>query len=165
MRLIDFPPFTSVDPGNWPGLTLLAATALLEAEGEPEDGQLAVAYVCCNRARYHGWDLTRAILGNDLKAYDDGRPYEIFSCWNDDYRRQVQNRLHGMTTAMWELFYRLACAAYWKFEDDPTYGAYFYLNVELTKQIRGGSLPAWWDVDTESDSEVVLGRHTFRRRR
>ena len=52
-------------------LTLLAATVKMEAEGEPYAGKLAVAFVICNRARYHGRSLKDVIFD----------PYD-FSCWN-----------------------------------------------------------------------------------
>jgi hypothetical protein len=152
-------------PDHWPGLTLLAATVFLEAEGELELGQLAVAFNPCNRARYHGWELHRAILGGDMKAYDDGKPYEIYSCWNDDYQRAARLRLSKMADLTWIHFYRLAAAAWWEFVADPSRGGYFYLNPELTRKIRGGNLPDWWESDTDSESEVVIGNHAFRKRR
>lgn len=165
MRLIDRP-VASASPEMWPGLTLLAATVFLEAESEPEPGQLAVAFNPCNRARYHGWELHKAILGPDGKAYDDGRPWEAYSCWNDDYRGQARNRLAGMFDPTWIYFYRLAAAAYWRFLPDPSNGAYFYLNPVLTKQIRPShDLPDWWTIDADPASEINLGRHAFRRHR
>lgn len=165
MRLIDRAT-ASAAPEMWPGLVLLAMTAFLEAEGEPEEGQLAVAYNPCNRARREGVELHSAILGIDMKAYNDGRPYEIYSCWNDDYRRQAYNRATGITDGAWEHFFKLACAAWWQLTPDPSNGAYFYLNVEETKRIRPNhDLPDWWDIDGEPASEVVIGRHTFRRHR
>ena len=165
MRLIDRPNIQAA-PEMWPGLTLLAATVFLEAENQPELGQLAVAFNPVNRARSHGWELHRAILGNDMKAYDDGKAYEVYSCWNDDYRLQARSRLQYMSDEGWEYFYSLAAAAWWDLRKDPSGGAYFYLNPDLTKQIRPGhDLPGWWESDADPASEVVLGDHAFRRRR
>ena len=149
----------------WPGLTLLAVTCYLEAENEPEDGQLAVAFNPCNRARLNGWELHRAILGSDVKAYDDGKPWEAYSCWNDDYRMKARLRVADMSDKVFQHFFRLAVIAWWELKADPSNNAYFYLNPELTRQIRGGSLPDWWDIDGDPASELRLGRHVFRRLR
>jgi len=165
MRLIDRPESMSA-PEHWPGITLLAATVFLEAESEPEAGQLAVAFNPCNRSRINNWELHRSILGRDLKAYGDGLPYEIYSCWNDDYQRAAQYRLTQMPDLTWHYFYKLAVAAWWDYLKDPGNGSYFYLNAELTRQLRpAGDLPGWWATDTDPASEVVIGKHTFRRRR
>lgn len=142
-------------PDHWPGLTLLAATVMLEAEAEPEDGQLAVAFNPCNRARLTGDELHTVILGRNARA---GDKYEPYSCWNLDYAQAARNRLSKMPDVQWQYFYKLATAAYWQFLPDPSNGADHYLNVELTKKIRGGTLPNWYD-----DSKIVAihGLHTF----
>lgn len=167
MRLID-PPSPMVTPEHWCGLTLLAVTVWLEAEGEFKSGQLAVCYVICNRALYHHVELHKVILGPDGQAYDDGKPWEAFSCWNDDYRAQARLRIAKLQENQkgWESVYAIAAGAWWRMLPDPTHGALFYLNVELTKKIRpDGQLPGWWGSDTDPASEVVLGSHTFRRRK
>jgi hypothetical protein len=164
MLLLDRPN-TALTPTLWPGLTLLAATAFLETDAEPELGQLAVAFNPCNRARRNGWDLHNVILGPEGQAYGDGKPYEPYSCWNDDYRNAARRRLAEIFDARWEHFYGLAAAAWWQLRKDPSGGAYFYLNVEETKRIRGGTLPDWWDIDGDPTSEVRLGKHTFRGRK
>lgn len=165
MRLVDRPN-SMLAPEMWPGLTLLAATGYLEADGEPELGQLAVMFNPCNRARYHGWGLHKAILGPDGKAYDDGRPYEAYSAWNDDYRNAARYRLSEIVDMRWEHFYKLAAAAWWQLSKDPSGNAYFYLNPELTRKIRPNhDLPGWWESDADPDSEVVIGKHAFRRHR
>lgn len=159
MSLFADPPQT-VDPGTWPEMALLAATILLEAEGEPEVGQLAVGWTIRNLM-----DLLKAparivILGKDQLAQGDGRPFERFSCWNDDYVGMRKARLTAPDSVRWERAWRCACAAYWKLVPDPTGGADHYLNEPLTREIRGGSLPTWFD---ESKVTVRLGRHTFLR--
>lgn len=165
MRLFDFAPQTS-DPANWPVMLLWASTVFLEAEGESSLAKLAVAYVPKTRAITDQTTVEKAILGKDGRAYDDGRPFETFSCWNDDYRKQAMQRLRNPNSWLWEESWRAACAAHWTFLEDPTKGAYFYLNVEFTREIRGdNSLPTWWDIDTVPESEIKIGLHTFRRKR
>jgi len=166
VRLVD-PPSPIVAPERYPGLMLLAVTVWLEAEGEPAPGRLGVAYVICNRALLRNLDLHKVILGPDGVAYDDDRPWEQFSCWNDDYRGQARSRIAKLTENQkgWESIYGIAAGAWWRMLPDPTHGAEFYLNPMLTKQIRPNhDLPGWWDSDTDPASEVVLGSHAFRKR-
>ena len=165
MRLLD-PPSPMVSPEHYTGMVLLATTVVLEAGGEPWIGKVGVAFNMCNRALQLAWSLHKVILGPDEKAYDDGHPYETYSCWNDDYRQQARVRIDALQAApaLWEECYKAAAAAYWQLWVDPTHGAFFYMNVEETKRIRGdGSLPLWWDLDADSASEIKIGKHTFRR--
>lgn len=139
------------EPGAWDELTLLAATVFLEAEGEPVPGPLAVAWVVRNRG-----DIHHAILGPEGRAFGDDRPWEAFSCWNDDYKPIATVRLSRALTPAWA--WEAAAAALWRLLPDPTGGANHYLNVELTKKIRGGSLPKWFN---PAKITVVIGHHTF----
>jgi len=147
------------EPGEWDVLTLVAATCFLEAEGEPDDGILGVAWVIRRRAidwkaGWHG-----AILGKDLQAYGDGRPFEAFSAWNDDYVAQARARLAAASEISAIPCWRAAAGALWDLLPDPVGGASFYLNVPLTRKIRkGGTLPAWF---AESKVTCTIGRHTF----
>lgn len=149
-----------LDPGEWPELTLAAATVFLEAESEPEIGQLAVAWVIRNLMDAGGVSARFAILSRDGRAQGDGKPFETFSVWNDDYVTTSRQRLATAGATPWERAWRCACAAYWKLLPDPTGGARFYLNVELTKKIRGGTLPAWFDPKRVT---VTINAHTFLR--
>ena len=157
MSLFADPP-QQVDPGTWPEMSLFAATVLLEAEGEPEIGQLAVAWGVRNLM-----DLLKAparivILGKDQLAQGDDRPYERFSVFNDDYVGMRKARLTAPDAANWERAWRCACAAYWRLVPDPTAGADHYLNEELTRKIRGGSLPTWFDPRKVT---VRINNHSF----
>lgn len=151
------------EPGDLDRLTLLAETIYLEASGEPDDGKLGVGYVVVNR----GEDVHAVILGKDRKAYDDSRPYEAWSCWNDNERVRAQARLATAAGPALEASWRAAAAALWRLLPDPTSGATFYLNVPLTLKIRDGTLPAWATDPTdptrvdESKVLAVLGRHHF----
>jgi Cell Wall Hydrolase len=149
-----------LDPGHWPELALVAATIYLEAESEPEIGQLAVSYVIRNRMDKASASARVVILGKDQLAQGDGKPYEAWSCWNDDYVPARKSRLAQLEPTRWERAWRCACAAYWKLVPDPTSSADFYLNVELTKKLRGGSLPSWFDPKRVT---VQINQHTFLR--
>ena len=145
------------EPGEWDELTLIASTVALEAEGEPESGQLGVAYVVMNRVRL--WDRTvhQVILGPDERAYGDGKAFEVFSCWNDTYKAHATARLSGLIA--FPPAWKAAATAFWQLAADPTGGATHYLNVELTKKLRGGTLPAWFHSDNQVTA--VIGRHHF----
>ena len=162
------PPFPSLgEPGEWPTLILTAATVFLEAEAEPWDGVLGVAW--CVRRRALDWKLGwhAALLGPEGLAYDDGKDFEPFSCWNTDYRPRALARLSTATPEATELSWKAAAAALWDLLPDPVNGAASYLNVPVTLRIRGGNLPAW-AADPRDASKVnqdkvraVVGRHVF----
>ena len=171
MSEILVPPFPLLgEPGTWDALTLVAATCFLEAQGEPTEGILGVAWVIRRRAvewkaGWHG-----AILGPEGRAYEDGKPFEPFSCWGDDYRVRAQARLStasGLPVA--EAHWRAAASVLWALLPDPVSGASFYLNPAVTKQGRGGTFPAWAadpvDPTTLNEAKVTarIGRHVFLR--
>lgn len=159
--LITVPQFPLIEePGVFDDLTLTAATILLESEGEPWEGQLAVGYVIAHRAEAWGSSIKRVILGPEERAYDDGRPFEAFSAWNDDYTPMARARLSGAAEGPRATAWHAAAGALWGMAPDPVPAALFYLNVPLTKKIRGGSLPSWY-----APLKVVktIGRHEFLR--
>lgn len=130
-------------------LTLMAGTILMEAGGESFDGKVAVAWVIMNR------DARAKHPGIDEIVW---APYQ-FSAWNTD----AQARSHLQATmlsnpALWDECMKAAAAAIWRFIPDPTHGATMYLNPTLTKQIRGGTLPDWYDA---SKVTAVIGAHEF----
>ena len=148
MNLFPLPPL-STDPKQWPGMTLYAATVLLEAESEPDQGKLAVAWVIKNRM-----ERAKTASVNEVVL----KPWQ-FSCWNADYAGQRKARLHGIDPVQWEKCWRYACLAYWGMQRDPTEGATLYLNPELTREIRpSGDLPDWYDARRVT---YRAGRHEF----
>lgn len=154
-----FPAFPQGEPGTWPELSLYAATVLLEAEGEPELGKLAVAWVIRSRMDQQRAPIQTVILGKDQLAQGDGKPYEAFSCWNDDYVAMRVARLANPDPVITEICWRVTCAAFWKLVPDPTHGATFYLNPELTRQIRlDHKLPSWYD---PKRVKLRVGHHEF----
>jgi spore germination cell wall hydrolase CwlJ-like protein len=145
--LVDLLPLPQdTEPGTWPQILLYAATVFLEAEGEPDPGQLAVAWVIRNRMDQQKAAARVVILGPDEAVAGDQRPFEAFSCWNDDYVGRARQRLVRPNPDTWEACWRAASAAYWRLTPDPTRGAVFYLNVDLTRQVRPDhKLPSWYD--------------------
>ena len=162
------PPFPLLgEPGGWDALTLVSATCFLEADGEPVEGLLGVAWVIRRRALEWkiGWHA--AILGPEGQAYDDGKAFEPFSCWNEDYRVIAHARLSSASFERAEPCWKAAAGALWGLLADPVNGATHYLREDLTKKIRGGTLPAWaadpGDPTTLNPALVraTVGHHVF----
>lgn len=157
------------EPAEWDELSLLAATIYLEAEGEPMEGKVGVGWVI--RHRMEAWKLPmrQVILGPDGKAWGDGRPYEPWSCWGDDYRKRGAARLAAAAGPEVEAAWRAAAGTLWRLLPDTVDRATFYLNVEVTRKLRKGTLPDW-AADPADKTQLnrakvtaVLGRHTFLR--
>lgn len=132
-------------------LTLLAATIYMEARGEPFEGKVAVGWVILNR---------------DARSAEDGladvvlAPFQ-FSAWNSDSRARarLQAAMQGQAPD-WRDSLRAAAGVLFGFLPDPTHGATFYLNVEETKRMRGGTLPSWYD---PARVTARIGLHEFLR--
>lgn len=140
-------PLIDTPPRDWPGMTLWASTVLLEAEGEPDAGKLAVAWVIRNRMDQKRLDERAVILA----------PYQ-FSCWNGDYAAMRRARLIAPDPVIWDTCWWAAVRAHFGVGSDPTHGADHYLNIALTRQMRGGHLPEWY---REEQIVAEYGRHTF----
>lgn len=125
---------------------LMTLTIMQEAGGEPFMGQLAVGYVIMNRTKQG--DSVSDVIFKKLQ----------FSCWNTDSPTRMI--LDTMQDATFESAYKAACAAYFELTPDPTSGATHYLNEEVTRQIRGGTLPSWFN---ESRVTIRIKHHTFLR--
>lgn len=151
-----------VEPGLWDELTLLSATVFLEAAGEPDLGKEAIVHVIMNRVeRWHLPSIHNAILGRDLRAYDDARPFEQFSCWNDNEKTRAVQRLAASTSETTWRSWRAAAIGRWRLRPDPTNGATYYLNLDLTKKIRGGALPEWAARLLVVGQVTTIAQHTF----
>lgn len=143
-----------LEPTQWSELTILAATILLEADGEPDDGYLAVGWVVMNRMRLWNQTLKQVVYGPDGIPDD---MYEPFSAWNVGDRAWALRKLGRAGVA--EKAWKYAAAALWGLLPDPTKGATFYLNPDLTRKIRSDhGLPSWYDA-----KKVVMkiGAHEF----
>lgn len=122
-------------------LYFLSITVLQEAGGESFKGKLGVAYTIMNRGG--------SVMDTVLKSYQ-------FSCWNTDSPTRMS--IDTTPEDVLRECYKAACAAYFKLNPDPTKGANQFLNEELTKKIRDGSLPGWFD---EAKVTARIGKHTF----
>ena len=126
-------------------LTLIKLTVAMEAEGEPPMGKLAVAYVIMNRVRQ--WD--KSVSDVIFKDYQ-------FTCW--ERGSPTKMRLDDIPEWVMDDAEYAALSAFRQTQLDPTQGATHYLNENLTRQIRGGSLPNWvWSME----KVAVIGKHTF----
>ena len=125
-------------------LFLLAATVAMEAEGESYRGKLGVAYVAVTRAEEESKSIDEVVL----------KPF-AFSAWNTRGRK---HRMQSITDQAWFDSEKAAVSAFYGIEHDPTEGATHYLNIPLTRKIRGGSLPRWVG---RLQKTVVIGDHTF----
>lgn len=130
-------------------LLFAVCTVAMEAEGEPYAGKLAVAYSIFNRARNRGQSVPDTVF----QAWQ-------YSAWNTD--SPTRHRLDDIDPGIWATCWNAVAAVYFNLAADPTGGAEHYLNEELTRKMRGGNLPSWWD-KLDSKSEVKIGKHTFRK--
>jgi spore germination cell wall hydrolase CwlJ-like protein len=127
-------------------------TVSMEAGGEPYLGKLAVAYVCCqNRVKFYGKSISDVAL-----------LAEQFSSW--DTKSPTRMNIDSITDASAAECLKAVLAAMFQLEPDPTRGAIFYMNTK-TVILNSGSLPDYWTIDGDPESEVVIGNHTFRRHR
>ena len=135
-------------PADWDELTLMAAVDFLEAEGEPEEGKLAVVWVAVNRSDRWRQSIKDVLL----------KPAQ-FSCLNADYFPTMgYARLAGAGVAA-EACWRAAAAGLWRLQPDPTFGADHYLNIPATKAGRKRhDLPTWYD---GAKVTATIGRHAF----
>ena len=131
-------------------LIIATLTVIMEAAGEPRRGKLAVAYVLMNRVKA-GRSMTDVILD----------PWD-FSCWNTDSPTRMN--LDKADDALFAECLSCVLAATHGLEPDPTNGAYFYMNKAVV-MATAGKLPAWWDIDGAWESEITLGRHSFRKKK
>jgi len=126
---------------------LLAITLVGEAGGEGDQGMLAVGNVIANRTRagYRGNTISEVIMS----------PRQ-FSVWNDQSPESLYNARKD--TDVYRRADRIAGEILSGRANDITGGATSYLNVPVTAQQRGGSLPPWYRRDRITR---VIGKHTF----
>lgn len=132
-------------------LDAVARTIWGEARSEGRQGMQAVANVIMNRVASSRWP-------NDVIGVVK-QPYQ-FSAWNfGDPNRAAMQSVTAADPAF-RAALEIAEQALRGTLPDITGGANHYLNVELTKQIRGGRLPNWVDM---ADKTARVGKHTFLR--
>ena len=127
-------------------LQFLAWTVAQESQGEPELGQLGVAWVVMNRALERGQSVSDVVLDRSQ-----------FSCWNTD--SPTRKSLDTVPDLVSRQAYKASVAAYFNLSPDPTKGAQFYLNPEVVKKVAG-KLPSWYD---PAKVTLIVGNHHFLR--
>lgn len=128
---------------------LLPLTIYREAGGEPYEGKVAVAEVILNRVQDPRWE--DQIDGVVLAP-------KQFSCYNvDDWTATRMPRpSNPRDMVVWEECCQAAAEAL--NGSNLTSGANHYLNENLTRKIRGGTLPRWFRPDKVT---ARINRHTF----
>jgi len=121
-------------------------TIVFEADGEPEEGKIAVAYVILNRVKSGGWG---ASIKDVVVSPWQFEPWmtkrdemEKLSPGDPRYRDAAQIADSVLTGQM----------------PDPTAGAMYFLNPTMVRERRGGSLPSWAQGEGQE-----IGHHTFYR--
>lgn len=142
----------------------------LEAEGEPVEGMNGVAWTVRNRVDQWRITFQQAILGPEGKAYGDGRPFEPYSCWGDEYRTRAEARLASVDPLVAEKAWRAAAGALWRLVPSPVEDATHYLNAPLTIRTRPDHRLPEWAADPKAPTRVrsdklvaLIGRHHFLR--
>jgi len=131
---------------------LLTACIWAEARGEPLLGKVAVCNVVQNRAA-GGKTIHDVILAPRQFSWTDP---------NDPNYQAVLYCLKPtpVPLSQWATSATIARLALAGCFIDMTGGANHYLNIELTKTMRHGTLPSWVD---ETKVTVKIGNHTFLR--
>lgn len=132
----------------------LRLTVKMEAEGEPYEGMVAVAFCIMNRVRKHA----RSVADTVLRQYQ-------FSAWNTDSPTRLRLDSIKPTSENWfkicaacsEAFYAPVTG-----RCDPLDGRTLYMNEKVVREAREGSLPEWWSIAGGADPGVIIGAHTFR---
>lgn len=122
---------------------LIIRTVIGEAANQSPEGQRAVAHVILNRLKDDRW-------GNSVK--DVVFQKHQFEPW-------TTRRSELMAIPTNSPKYQEVAALVDDLGDDPTNGATHFLNEQIVRDRRNGSLPKW--ADKMADSRQVIGDHTF----
>lgn len=122
----------------------LIRTVAFEAGSEADEGKVAVAHVILNRKRTGRWgDTVKDVVMH---------PWQ-FEPWMT--KRREMERL-SRTDPLYQSAARIVDAVLKGEKADPTAGATHFLNPDIVRARRGGSLPAW-----ANGSGQPIGNHTF----
>lgn len=143
------PSYTSRPTVDQTDLDTLARTIWGEARGESYRGMQAVANVVMNRYRLGNF-------GGSIAAVC--RKPNQFSAWNSNDPNYPRMLTVNSTDPKFKTALQIAEKALLGILPDVTGGADHYLNITVTKKIRGGTLPSWVDM---SKKTTAIGSHTF----
>jgi spore germination cell wall hydrolase CwlJ-like protein len=132
---------------------LLTACLWAEARGEPEEGQTGVCNVILNRVKKRmAANISAVILQPNQFSWTDPNDVnfsKVFTAKTKDPNG-------------WERAQRITQTALAGTLEDNTKSADHYLNVEVTRKVRGGTLPKWAEEGIHDGKvTVVIGNHTF----
>lgn len=128
---------------------ILARTMWGEARGQGNAGMQAVASVVLNRLKTGRYGSTVSQVCQ--------KPYQ-FSVWNkNDPNRTLILAVNEENTEFRRAV-SIASRAMRGTLPDNTGGADHYLNIPVTKRLRGGTLPNWVDLKRKT---AKIGAHTF----
>lgn len=133
---------------------LLTATIYAEARGEPHEGRVAVCNVVLNRFRKGmATSIKDVILKPKQFSWTDPR---------DPNHEAIARMLGTDVDSVWAECREIAALALaWRLPDN-TRSADHYLNVELTKKLRKGTLPTWAEEGIAAGNVTKkIGHHTF----
>jgi spore germination cell wall hydrolase CwlJ-like protein len=122
----------------------LIRTVVFEAGSESDEGKAAVVHVILNRIKSNRWsDTIKGVVT---------APWQ-FEPW---MTRRKEIKALSATDPRYQDAARIADAVLSGDVPDPTEGATHFLNPDIVRKRRGGSLPAWAHNGGQS-----IGRHTF----
>ena len=132
---------------------LLTACLWAEARGESEEGQKAVCNVILNRVKKRMAPSIRSVILKPKQC-----------SWTDpqdvNYKKVFTAKTDNLGS--WERARNIAQMALAEALEDITKNADHYLNVEVTRRIRGGTLSKWAQEGIEQGRvTAVIGNHTF----
>src|SRR6185437_11694794 len=122
----------------------LIRTVIGEAANQPPEGQAAVAYSVLNRVNDGGYGSTptQVVLAPSQYEPWSTRSKELMAIpTNSNIYNDVGKIVDGVISGQIK---------------DPTGGATHFLNEDIVRQRRGGSLPSW-----AQGQGVRIGQHTF----
>lgn len=132
---------------------LIATCLWAEARGEPKEGQQAVCNVILNRVR-------RGMAPNIRRAILAPRQFSWTSPRDVNHAKALQAK--EQDPQGWERAEKIASLAMTGVIEDLSKGADHYLNIEITRKLRGGTLPRWAQKGIDDGRiTVVIGSHTF----
>ncbi len=127
----------------------LLRTVLGEAARQPEQGQAAVAHVILNR-------LKGGNYGNDIRSVVTA-PSQFEPWGSAEGRQRMMN--YGQDDPAYQSAAQIVDGVLSGQIPDPTGGADHFLNEQIVRERRGGSLPSW--AEQKWNTAQVIGDHTF----
>jgi N-acetylmuramoyl-L-alanine amidase len=140
-------------------LDTLARTLWGEARGQGYAGMQAVANVVMNRFEAAQMSVAKGRQFGFTVEQICKKPYQ-FSAWLSNDPNYSAMLSVTKQDSRFSMALDIAEKALLGTLPDITGGADHYLNIAATRELRGGSLPSWVDLDKQT---AAIGAHTFLR--